>query len=361
MSVAAASERPVTEGVVPGPGDDMHDTPEDLGRETPLGDYLRFCRDEILPRFEEADRDSLAAQRRHRAFARWAAVFATLSVLLALGQRAAEAALGSEWKRRFLVFEGLAVIGTLLLVAVGLFSVGHTRWLLRRYQAERLRLLKFRLLTDPRLWTGAGREAAWRAGLPSKIEAVGKLRRDELKRESQTEEVPEHPARDVCDRVPDPVVREVLDYYRRRRLTLQAEYFARSARRAEARFFQTPLLLPLFFFAGLLGALVHWTFKVAELEPQRGLLSFVSLGTIALAGMLPAVWKGYRAYRGANEFSRNASRSLSKQSALEQIARRLTAERDRCAVFGELAVSEYILGSDQQEWLRLMLGARWYG
>ena len=349
----------------PGPpvplGDDMHDTPEDLRRVTPLGDYLRFCRDEILPRFEAADRESLATQRRHRAFARWAAGFASLSLLLALGQRAAEGRLGPEWKSRLLLFEGLAVIGTLLLVAVGLLSVGHTRWLLRRYQAERLRLLKFRLLADPRLWTGAGAEAAWRQGLSSKIEAIERLRRDDLTRQSQTEEVPEHPPRELCDRVPDPVLHEVLDYYRRRRLAVQTGYFDRSARRAESRVFKSPLLLPFFFFAGLLGALVHWTFKIAEVEPARGMLSFVSVGTIALAGMIPAVWKGYKAYRGANEFSRNASRSLSKRSALEQVAGRLTGDRDRCAVFGELAVCEYILGSDQQEWLRLMLGARWYG
>ncbi|MFN2384953.1 MAG: hypothetical protein ABR576_01465 [Thermoanaerobaculia bacterium] len=352
---------PVADGPVLPTGDDMHDTPEDLQRETPLGDYLRFCRDEIQPRFEDADRESLATQRRHRAFARWAAALATLSLLLALGQRAAEGALAPEWKSRLLLFEGLAVIGTVLIVAIGLLSVGHTRWLLRRYQAERLRLLKFRLLTDPRLWTGGGRDAVWRQGLSGKIEAIGKLRREDLTGVSRKEEVPEHPSREVCDRVPDPVLKEVLDYYGRRRLALQKEYFERSARRAEARLFKSPFLLPLFFFAGLVGALVHWVFKITELEPRRGLLSFVSVGTIALAGMLPAVWKGYKAYRGANEFARNASRSLSKRSALEQIAGRLSAERDRCAVFGELAVCEYILGSDQQEWLRLMLGARWYG
>ena len=173
--------------------------------------------------------------------------------------------------------------------------------------------------------------------------------------------MPEHPSREVCDALPPPMLEELLDYYRRRRLTLQTEYFRRSATRAEARVFKSPLLLPLFFFAGLVGTLIHWTFKVTAVEPQRGLLSVVSLGTIAIAGMIPAVWKGYKAYRGANEFARTVSRSMAKRSALEQIAERLQPEKDRCALFGELAVCEYILGSDQQEWLRLMIGAKWYG
>lgn len=338
----------------------MHDAPEDLGRPGPLGEYLRLCREMLVPRFELADSFSLATQRRHRAFARWVAAFASLSVILALGQKVAEGRLTPEWERRLVVSEGIAVITTVLLVAIGLLSVGHTRWLLRRYQAERLRLLKFRLLADPRLWIEPRREN-WRERLTARVEAIETLRGDDLTAESEREDVPDHSPRDVCDRVPAGVMRDLLDYYRRRRLAPQSAYFARSAGRAQARLFKSPVLIPLFFFAGLIGVLVHWTFKVAEVEPRQGLLSVVSIGTVALAGMIPAVWKGYKAYRGANEFSRNASRSRAKRFALEQLDARLTSDRDPCALFGELALCEYILGSDQQEWLRLMLGARWYG
>jgi hypothetical protein len=33
---------------------------------------------------------------------------------------------------------------------------------------------------------------------------------------------------------------------------------------------------------------------------------------------------------------------------------------DSTLVLGNIAVSEYILGTDQHEWLRLMLEAEWY-
>lgn len=342
------------------PADDMHDTAEDLGRKTRLGQYLQFCRDELLPPFRDADDASLTSQRKHRAFARWAAVATTAAALFALSRKTFGPRLGERGPLVLLLLEGLAILATLALVVVGLLAIGHTRWLLRRYQAEQIRLLKFRFLADASFWTADAVTDVSTAQVRERLERIRGLARSELGNASQADQLPAFRPRTVCDAVGRETLAELVDYYKRRRLAPQRDYFGVAADRAQVRFLKSPLLVPTLFFLGLLVTVVDWISGLKKLSAEEA-LGAVGVGALGLVGGMLALWKGVRAYRGASEFSRNASRSRARRAALQQLEERLAAETDPAVVFAELALCEYILAGDQQEWLRLMLGAKWYG
>jgi hypothetical protein len=340
--------------------DDMHDPPELLQRSSRLGDYLRFCHAELLPKFVAMDAASLSSQRMHRAFARWAAVTTTVAVVFAITRKLLGPRLADPLPRVLHVLEGAAVVATLLLVVVGLLLIGHTRWLMRRYQAEQLRLLKFRLLTDPTFWAAASAGDGWKNELRAERDRICGLPRQKLGALSEMENVPVLRDRGACDAVGGSTVAELLDYYVDRRLAPQRYYFGRAADRAEIRFLKSPYIVPFLFFLGLIGTLVDWVIGLEKLTPEKA-LGALGVAALAVVGIVPALWRGIRGYRGANEFSRNASRSTARQSALSELERRLRQQQDPSVLFAELAMCEYILGADQQEWLRLMRGAKWYG
>jgi hypothetical protein len=345
----------------PVPGhDDMHDPPEFLGRRSRLGDYLRFCQAELLPKFQAMDAASLASQRLHRAFARWAAVTTTAAALFALTRRFLGPRLAQPGPRILHFLEGAGVVVTLLLVIVGLLLIGHTRWLMRRYQAEQIRLLKFRLLTDPSFWAAGATGDGWKDHLREERDSIVALPREKLGALSEAERVPAVRDRGTCDAVGRETLAEVVDYYMQRRLAPQRDYFGRAADHAEVRFLKSPLLVPALFFLGLLATLVDWLVGIGTFTPEK-VFGALGVGALAFAGILPVVWRGIRGYRGANEFSRNASRSTARKSALSELEARLRSGKDPSVIFAELAFCEYILGADQQEWLRLMRGAKWYG
>lgn len=340
--------------------DDMHDPPEFLRRSSRLGDYLRFCQAELLPKFQAMDEASLASQRLHRAFARWAAISTSAAALFALTRRLVGPRLAEPGPRILHFLEGAGVVVTLLLVIVGLLLIGHTRWLMRRYQAEQLRLLKFRLLTDPAFWRAGAAEDGWKDHLREDRDSIVALPREKLGALSEEERVPAVRDRGTCDAVGKDILAEVIDYYMQRRLAPQRDYFGRAADRAKIRFLKSPLLVPALFFLGLLGTLIDWTIGIGKFTPEK-IFGALGVGALAFLGILPVLWRGIRGYRGANEFSRNASRSTARQSALSELEGRLRSEKDPSVIFAELAFCEYILGADQQEWLRLMRGAKWYG
>lgn len=77
--------------------------------------------------------------------------------------------------------EALAALITFAAVIFGLGQSRHPRWLLERHKAERCRLLKFRALIEPALWTeGAGVKANWDQHLQAKVHEIKRLTRKSL-------------------------------------------------------------------------------------------------------------------------------------------------------------------------------------
>ncbi len=358
--------------------DEMYDGESDLAQQNRLGDFLRACEVRLLPLYVQSDQKALAFQARYRSLIGAAAVFTTAALCLAAVNLQFHGLLpkGFSWA------ELLAAVGSAALVAFGLGGHWQKNWLLHRYQAERYRLLKFKLLAGSSLWSGES-DPQWRKELDGETGTITALVHDDLDDEATSEEVPPVSAASGAAQRGD--VSRLLEYYKRRRLTLQLAYFKRAARKNRSLWLD-PLWVPGVFFVSMGLVLLNFLLERFHQLPEGGLVSRV----LAISPiLLPALLAGFRLHVTANEVARNRNRSLARECALQQIANRLggldetllarvtgtvqeippdglrisaTAEGppDSASVFANLALSEQILSTDQHEWLRLMLEAEWY-
>jgi hypothetical protein len=363
------------------PDDEMYDSETDLKDPGPLGEYLRACEERLLKPYSNADTKAMVHQRTHRWLVLAAGATATTSLVLTIFNTVFHAA----WHPGLWLELAISAV-TVLLVLVGLSGHWHKKWLLRRYQAERYRLLKFEGLIDPAKW-GCGPSRDWRSELEADIDRIERLRYLDLEDRAREEQVPSLPEPGSCEGFTAANMQVLTDYYVRRRLVMQMKYFQRASRKAKSVWLN-PVLLPVVFFLSMGLLLIHLgvdLWEVANGVPQHSPSNEILL-LLALA--IPALWAGIHLWFTANEASRNSNRSLAKLSALQQIASRLGANApaalkrlretmeppvrdllvsscnpelsDSTLVLGNIAVSEYILGTDQHEWLRLMLEAEWY-
>ena len=347
--------------------DDMHDSPDDLAALRtwpPLHDALVAISEILVPTYDVADTRALNSQRRYRWVILLTASGGSAAVLFALAQLTLER-LGMTRTAALAAWgELVAIVATVLAVALGYLVVWLENWLIDRFRAEQLRLLKFRSLLDPRLWGPTEVRASWRADVESHHDRLAKLGRTELKHQSEREAVPRLATRDdCCDITPDSFD-ALVNYYRRKRVITQRDYFAKAASRGIA-FFDRPKLLPVFFGASVLMVVLHVAVDLATggLEVVRGRWASVSTLLIAASAALPVTWAGIRTWRSAREFSRNVARSTARREMLDEMARRLDGKRhaDPSHLLGELQICELVLDSDQREWLRLMREVEWYG
>ena len=356
--------------------DDMHD-PKDREADFPLGEFLTLCdpcagTTEVRPclrkDFEDADRDALDAQKSYRFVVGMAAVLGVIALLLGLGQRIGVPASRSAtepnpWLTAEFAYTAVALVFVLFAILTG----KQAHWLSERFRAERLRLLKFKLLVDPKLWkSGVEELSPWRNRLETGRRLIANQSEDVLDALKLSDALPELPSTEDCLAVEVPALERLLEYYRRKRLGVQLEYFEGRMRKKSA--LANPRLPPLFFFAGislvLCNYILEWSTKGAR--THRIELTILVLALLSFA--FPMGWSAIRTVRGAHEFSRNAARSHARHAALAELSRSLDAATagpregwDRPVIFGYLSLCEGILASDQHEWIRLMRDAEWYG
>jgi hypothetical protein len=354
----------------PEPDDDMHDR-GDRGAAFPLGEFLRICDPHAGSRecapclrsdYERADGLARHGQRRHLKFVRWsvrcgfAALFWGLFQQLVIGGSRTAAA---WWP------EAVFTAATLVLVLLTLFLETHQTWLVERYKAEALRLVKFRVLIRPGLWNG---DTADLRALQNDLEArrarVADTPHEVLEALAHSDALPDLPATRDSERVDAKSLERLLEYYRRKRLDFQLAYFERKMREKKG-VLQNALLQPFFFFfaigLSMVVLLLESPWVQSDKETLKHSLIFFSLA-------LPFGWGAIRTLRGANERSRNQARSHARHDSLAEIRRSLDAatgkapeQWDRAMIFGYLYLCESILASDQHEWLRLMKEAEAYG
>jgi hypothetical protein len=344
--------------------EELYDTGDETALPGRLGYYLKLCGEVLWPLFQRNDRAALAYQARYRRVSLAVTVLGTLAVV-AGSVELFQAALA----RVLTPIEG--VLGLLAAAAVvyGLARKLHRSWLKFRYRAERLRLLKFSMFADPRVWADDRRGGDWEASFRREIERIDGIEQDDLESISHHERIPDFPTEAASRAVPDDVLRALAVYYRVKRLDPQIEYFQGRAQRVS--WMDNPVLLPLIFFGSVALVLMHsvvWGAPYLVSAREASARDSVAKALEPLAGALlglslaiPAWWAGMRTYRSANEFARNRSRSLARENALREIAERLSGNPAPQSLFAHIAMAEYILAADQHEWLRLMLDAEWYG
>lgn len=353
------------------PDDDMHD-PGDRSKPFPLGEYLTLCdpcagtasdRPCLRKAFEDADRDALESQGAFNGVVRTAAVMGVVAMLLGLAQRLWSEHAGVTW---IAVDFGITALA-LFFVLKAMISAKHEKWLSERFRAEQLRLLKFKHLIDPRLWDPGLRDLTpWKNRLETGQREIANQTDEVLDALKVSDSIPDLPATDDCLAVDVPALRRLLDYYRRKRLGAQLQYFEGKMHRKMA--IANPRLPAVFFFVGIVLVLFSdFAELVTNLGGARKFL-WPGLVLVLLAFAVPMGWNAIRIIRGAFEFNRNAARSHARHAALADISRSLDAaterppERwDRPQIFGYLHLCEGVLASDQHEWIRLMKDVEWHG
>jgi hypothetical protein len=333
---------------------DMQDDLSDLHGEGRLAEFLRQCQSQLVLHYGNASRKAQNWQAFFRTVAALVAGLGLFGLLCSIDVLTL-AALKVPEPVPLPTLEVVCVVAAAGFVVVGLVLSYLKIWLVWRSRAEAYRQLKFRLLVRPGFWAGQEPpQGDWQAWFGRELQAAHGLDRHQLEPLSRQE-----PLGDLADALPETGVaaadvRALADYYVRRRLAAQTNYFEDRASRKS--FWDNPRMLPFFFFGGVACAVAHVIL-------HEGAASF---GFLALSLFAPITWAAIRTWRSANEFARNAARSRAKHTALTRYRDALLVVSradppDAARLFRLLALSEALLVSEQREWLRLMLDAEWYG
>jgi len=372
--------------------DDMVDLPKWIA-DSPLAEILTVCRDMLHADYRAANDLAIANQNAHFYGALSAAWLGLAAVALALLQLFLQAVLlvltqfelgrvtpglqlagfktVLEDSLGLPMFEGLAMLAALAAVLVGLWTARQRAWMLERHRAERVRLLKFRYLISPDLWSGVPeRKQRLDAWLEDQLELIRALTPHSLSEWAEVEEPPRPPETIPGARYDDERLRALSRYYRETRLWAQMRYLSKKSspwgvlyrltyRLPQALFFITGIVVSAHFAAALFESLYHpQAHAVAPADLRTLMFAVVPL---LLAVLLPACGATVRTVRLAYEFDRNALRSRAKKAALIDMERQMEREQSPPALLESLWSCEYVLESDHREWLRLMIEAEWFG
>jgi hypothetical protein len=334
---------------------DIVDTEEELSLYRPLRDVLIFCRDAFFSIYKEADKKAERNQWHHNILTIFAAVFGTIAVLFAIVQLSGF--FPTPWP---MWVEVIAAIIALLAVLIGWAQARQKQWLLQRHKAERLRLLKFRLLIHPDLWSGdTGKKKDLEVRLQKEAEKIQALTQESLQKYVEEYEIFKEPEKMSDCVIDDTSLKSLVNYYRDKRLKVQMQFFIDRAQRNKGRDKYTRNLPPVCFFLSVLCVLAHFVIDI--FFNIHGNLHFLSILLIVLAASLPLLGAGVRTLRSAYEFARSASLFQAKYTALQHLDKRLQEETNCVEVLHALWHCEQFLADEHIEWLRLMIEAEWFG
>lgn len=357
-SASPAEERSVKPvPSVPETIDDMDDS-RDMPAGQPLRAILEHCQQIIYPEFSKADREALLKQRSYRGRAVRTAYLGSTAVILAIVQLTFPSEPKTLWGSPMFylsVCEMLTAGLAVLIILLGIGTYLKEQWLVARYRAERLRLLKFKFLLEPAMWSAdnAAIELC-RGDLRDQVREINNSRFPALENWIAEGTVP-YVLKAPAPGLSAEALEELVAYYRRKRLNFQADYLAGATTRAFKKDSRTRLVPPVLFFGSIAFVLAHFGVEVSHgLEAWSRLL-------ILMAAALPALGAGFRIYRSANEFARNASRFEANHNALRVLSERLRHAKDDMSAFREMGFCEQVLEADHREWQRIMVEAEWFG
>ncbi len=357
--------------------DDVHDSSKDLSTWGRLADVLLICQREIEEGYTDADKEANHCEGQHRNLTIVAAAAGTFAVIVGTFQLTVLRSFAS-----LSLLEGVVELIAISAVVAGIWSKRQPGWFLARHKAERCRFLKFRFIVDPTLWVGANPQRAERIDkLPSEVEEIRQLDLPELRTWAEKGMIPEAPVRGAsCPAAPYDL-RELIDYYIRKRLCNQMNWFNTRAQQLSHRDQALKRLPPLLFFGSVFATLVCFTYielvNLAGAPAQISLLGAsigVSIALSLVAAILAVLGGGVRTLRSAYQFARNTSRYTAALEGLTPSYDALKAELQNLeatgggvaqtgasAIFYHMWRSEQILEAEHREWLRLMMQAGWYG
>jgi Protein of unknown function (DUF4231) len=329
----------------------------------PLHSALSLLQKTIHKPFRRCDRKAIGYQKLYQWVAILAVGFGALTILLAILEFIVKPPEPSvlTWGE-----PGTAAL-TLVFIAVGTFCKLKEKWLTARYKAENLRLLKFRKLTDSRLWCPPIDMALLEEELRDEVDKLEAQNYEEAKAWAAQGAHPclcGPPSSDGCDT--DKALHELVDYYRLKRLHVQMHYLSRKSKSDEKSGSWTALLVQALFFASFAFVLAHVMVHVAVILGAKGGTEaeerpFLEQCLIGAAAGLPVVAAGFRTYRASREFERNALRHRATLDSLEKLEEELRETKALAEKFRLLGFCELMLEADCREFMRLLCEVEWYG
>jgi hypothetical protein len=350
---------------------DMSETPDELAKWPALAVLLKYCEEIIRPAFQDADSAAKKHQKTHKLLTKLAAIFGTTAVLFAIVQLAFltfhKTTNHEETPHLLIGLEVLAAVAALVAVVLGGVSLRLAHWIVERHKAERLRLIKFRFLIDPIVWSANKTTLNERVEhLKKEVESVKSvtvaLMREEINKENPFNPPPQpEPSQAISTQI----LTELVDYYREKRLLFQRNYFREKIDHDESLDALTRRLSPILFFGSVLAALAHFGCHLSErlihIHEFKEIIKEIGLPFTFLAIALPTFAGGIRTFRSANEFARNGSRYRAREKSLSSLNDILTKEQDHWSKMCQIWYCEVNLEFEHREWCRLMMETEWFG
>jgi hypothetical protein len=321
----------------------------------PLYRVMQIVQEAVHASYVKFDSKAVSMHWCYKWDSAFAVFFGGASVFFAV----AEATKLWDGKIDTLLWELLMVFCALFFIAVGIAVGFKQRWILRRTQAERLRLLKFRSLTNPDLWCDGERHDKAVTALKFEVDCISTMEYSNSKswaREGVHPSVVTPPCKDRCEVAMD----EFLLHYVPKRLDVQMEYLKSHWDQVELWGIGTATLVTFMYWGSFVLVFCHMLHaKLVELgykiDPSYGsVLAFSALA-------IPVFAAGIRTYRAAHEFERNALRHKATYDSLRWLAEQFELADDREKKFEIVGFAELVLEADCREFIRLVSEAEWYG
>jgi hypothetical protein len=377
--------------------DDMNDAAElkeyeiliDQGHHAkyrPLFNALALVQETIHQPFVRCDKQALQQQKWYQLISIAAVLGGALTILIAIFEfifRSREIPL--TWT------EAVVAAITLLLIGIGQGFQFKEEWLTARYKAENLRLLKFRTLTDSRLWCPPFDMRLLREELEDEVRRLEAHNYEKAKAWA-SEGVHPRICAPPCETPCEDALHELIDYYRPKRLHSQTEYLSQKAKKSEGKGAWTARVVRWLFFISFAFVLTHLVLQMHALLETRearevtaqaakehgtdahldGLHTtqtnaasaddaLFTMILIGFAAAFPVAAAGFRSYRGSREFERNALRHQATRDSLEELERQLRTSSSLNDKFRLLGFCELVLEMDCREFMRLLCEVEWYG
>jgi len=349
----------------------------------PLFTALTISRELIFPDFQAADEEAQTQRKKYQIISQVAVWSGLAAIVIGL----CEIVFPNFFPLPSELLEFAAAAVCVVFIFRGTYSKPKENWLLARYQAENLRLLKFRTLLDSRLWCDD----------TEKFDQVGETPSDHVRNDVLAamrnlkglvyEDVAERAAQGVipdiseihCPDSSHQALQEVIHYYRERRLKTQMDYLAYKSGTEERDGSMPHLWMSIAFFVSFGFILIHlgldlghFLFANPDLlhnphlfwrEGREALeahpLITKVLVTIAVLG--PALVAGIKTYRASREFERNALRHRATLHSLEGLNQKMSDAKNMARKFRIARTCELILEFDSSEFMRLLREVEWYG
>ncbi|MGA8034916.1 MAG: hypothetical protein WB985_03015 [Candidatus Acidiferrales bacterium] len=359
----------------------------------PLAEAMRVVQDEVYASYLHYDRQAVNNQKWYTRISIGAVLFGASSVFFAFLEMMRVTGAGV----RAWYGELLAVLLTLFFIAYGTARKFKTNWILSRYKAERLRLLKFKKLTDASLWCEAEDMEKAAGALREDVRCITDERYDDAKVWSAHGVKPKAagpPCQDRCREA----LRELVQYYIPKRLDVQTSYLEGKSVVVEELGERTANGVRWLFFASFAFVLVHLvgsyprgnatatttqapTVISRDASSDAGDRKLVENtdsqrandknpgehpwnwedGFAFAALFLPIVAGAIRTHRTAHEYERTASRHRATLDSLHWLCTQLREAKDLDQQFELIGFCELVLEADCREFLRLVSETEWYG